>query len=294
MTKVSIIIPVFNGERTIARAIESCLVQDYEKFELLIVNNMSTDETLNILKTYQKKDNRVKIYDIKARGRSKARNIGLLNSKGSYIQFLDADDELLQGKLSKSVKFLEDKKEYFAYITSSCYYNELNSNSSNFILKEKYKESDLLVNNLYPINSVIFRNDRIIRFNEELEYNEDWLFWIENIYGRNLYHNRDFIGAKVNIHSSNTMSDINIMLQYEMYVRQISKDKRNSHRFSFFIKDIKAMIKYMAIENRNLKIQTLVIENSPTLYKFLSLIMKNKCFRNKIITEIELKNNYKN
>lgn len=88
----SIVLPVFNSEKTIKRAIESVLKQKYKNYELLIINDGSTDNSEFIIKKYEIIDKRVKLISIKNSGVSKARNIGLKSAKGRFILFLDSDD----------------------------------------------------------------------------------------------------------------------------------------------------------------------------------------------------------
>lgn len=94
MQKITLILPIFNGEKYISRCIDSVLNQTYKNFELIIINDGSTDKSLNIIKKYAKKDNRIKIINKKNEGVSIARNIGIENSTGDFITFIDADDYL--------------------------------------------------------------------------------------------------------------------------------------------------------------------------------------------------------
>lgn len=89
MAQVSVIIPVFNAARTIACAIDSVLAQSYRDFEIVAVDDGSSDASLAILRGY---GDRVKVLTQHNRGPSAARNLGIANSSGSYLAFLDADD----------------------------------------------------------------------------------------------------------------------------------------------------------------------------------------------------------
>ena len=90
--KVSIIMPVFNSENYVSKSIDSIMNQTYDNWELIIVNDGSSDDTEAICREYSECDNRIKLINIKNSGPSVARNIGLQNSKGNYILFLDGDD----------------------------------------------------------------------------------------------------------------------------------------------------------------------------------------------------------
>lgn len=90
--KVSIIIPVYNKQKYLKKSIQSILDQTYDNFELIIVNDGSTDNSSEICHNFQKKDKRVRVIDIENNGVSNARNVGISNANGEYIQFIDADD----------------------------------------------------------------------------------------------------------------------------------------------------------------------------------------------------------
>lgn len=104
---VSIITPVFNGASTLSDAILSVMKQTYKKWELLIIDDGSCDESLSVTAWYVKNDSRIKVFCTEENtGAWNARNIGLEQSKGSYIAFLDADDIWHPQKLEKQVKVL--------------------------------------------------------------------------------------------------------------------------------------------------------------------------------------------
>lgn len=88
----SIIVPVYNAERYLNTCINSVLAQSFQDFELILVNDGSTDSSESICDEYAAKDNRIRVFHIANSGVSTARNIGLDNAKGKYIAFLDADD----------------------------------------------------------------------------------------------------------------------------------------------------------------------------------------------------------
>ncbi|MBO6271731.1 glycosyltransferase family 2 protein [bacterium] len=96
---MSIIIPVFNAEKTISKCLNSILKQVYKNWECIIINDGSTDNSLAICKEYQNKDKRFKIFTTENKGVSAARNKGIKESTGEYICFVDADDTLNQNKL---------------------------------------------------------------------------------------------------------------------------------------------------------------------------------------------------
>lgn len=90
--KISIIIPAYNAEKTLRRCIDSVLTQSYKNFEVIIVNDGSKDSTGNICDEYRNIDNRISVIHQENKGVSTARNVGINNSTGTWITFLDADD----------------------------------------------------------------------------------------------------------------------------------------------------------------------------------------------------------
>ena len=105
MPEISIIVPVYNVEQYLERCIESILAQTFTDFELILVDDGSTDLSKNICDNYKKIDNRVRVIHKKNEGVSKARNTGINISKGKYIQFIDSDDwienDLLENILNR-------------------------------------------------------------------------------------------------------------------------------------------------------------------------------------------------
>ena len=89
---ISIVVPTYNNEKFLDKCVESILSQTYHEFELLIINDGSTDNTINVLQPYLKKDKRIKLHNTKNKGVSSARNLGISKAKGEYICFIDSDD----------------------------------------------------------------------------------------------------------------------------------------------------------------------------------------------------------
>ena len=94
MNLVSIIIPVYNAEETLAQCLDSCIHQTYPNIEVIAVNDGSRDSSLEIAYQYQQKDSRIRVFTQENKGQSFARNVGLANCSGDYVLFLDSDDWL--------------------------------------------------------------------------------------------------------------------------------------------------------------------------------------------------------
>ncbi|HOK35557.1 MAG TPA: glycosyltransferase family 2 protein [Candidatus Pacearchaeota archaeon] len=108
MPKISVIIPTYNRKDLLPRALQSVLNQTYKDFELIIVDDGSTDNTKEIVEEFQKKDPRIfYLRNEKNNGQAAARNLGIKSAKGEYIAFQDSDDEWLPEKLEKQKKVFE-------------------------------------------------------------------------------------------------------------------------------------------------------------------------------------------
>ena len=90
--KISVIVPVYNAEKYLKRCIESLLIQSFRDFEIILVNDGSTDSSKKICDNYSLQDSRIVVFTQKNSGASAARNVGISNSNGEYICFVDADD----------------------------------------------------------------------------------------------------------------------------------------------------------------------------------------------------------
>lgn len=106
--KVSIIIPAYNIEKYIEESILSSINQTLKEIEIIIINDGSTDKTLEIIKKYKKIDNRIKLIDQKNQGVSIARNNGLEVARGKYIYFLDGDDWIENEALNECYNIAEN------------------------------------------------------------------------------------------------------------------------------------------------------------------------------------------
>lgn len=113
---VSIVVPVYNCERFINHTIKTVLNQTYQNWELLLVDDCSTDNSVSIINGYVAGDNRIKLIKLKENsGAAVARNEGMKNANGKYIAFLDSDDLWNENKLKKQINFMKKNKYVFTY-----------------------------------------------------------------------------------------------------------------------------------------------------------------------------------
>jgi teichuronic acid biosynthesis glycosyltransferase TuaG len=187
---VSVIMPAYNAERYIAASIQSVLVQTYSDWELIVVDDGSTDGTASVVRQCSASDSRVK-YVYRENGRlGKARNTGIANSKGSLIAFLDADDLWLREKLERQVEALNDTKADVVFTNGFTFHgDDTRDETTTFpIVCGRFIGAQmldlLLLENRIPVLSVLMRKETFNQagpFEEDLPYHgsEDYDLWLK-------------------------------------------------------------------------------------------------------------------
>lgn len=185
---VSVIMPVYNAEAFVAEAIESVLAQTYPHWELIIVDDGSTDASPEILKRYT--DPRIVTIRQQNKGEGGARNTGLERAKGETIGFLDADDAYLPTALADFVEYLHQHREVDVAYADGYYCDELLRPLRRFSecrlgthegrILEPLVLSPVVVS---PTLGMAVRRAQVeaghVRFDESLRYGVDWDFWIQ-------------------------------------------------------------------------------------------------------------------
>lgn len=108
--KVSIVLPTYNSEATVEKAIKSIIKQDYSNWELVIVDDGSQDNTYNLCKELSEEDERIFIYRQSNKEPASARNLALKKITGDLLMFIDADDTLVCGAIKKLLSYFNDNK----------------------------------------------------------------------------------------------------------------------------------------------------------------------------------------
>ena len=181
MPKVSVIIPTHNRLPMLKEAVRSVLAQDFEDFELIVVDDGSTDGTSEEMKQF---GGRVKVIEHEENlGVSAARNRGALHAKGKYIAFLDSDDMWVKGKLKIQVAFLDDNPHY-----PLCYTDEIWIRRGKRVnpIKKHSKYSGWILEKCLPLciispSSAMMRKNlfsKVGLFDEALPVCEDYDFWL--------------------------------------------------------------------------------------------------------------------
>ena len=243
--KVSIIVPMYNAEKFIGKTIESVLAQTYQNWEMLIMNDVSTDNSLAIVSVYAKKDERIKIVNTEKNvGVVKGRNFLIDLASGKYIAFLDADDYWHNEKLEKQIKFMKEKNASIS-CTEYTRVKENEEKINDVIIKENIFYNDMLKNNYLGCLTVMYDTEKIgKRYFKELEKNEDYVLWLEIvkdvdiIYG--LKENLAYYRVLDNSRSSNKVKTAKV--RWEIY-RKIEKLSLLKSLYYFLHYAIRAVLK---------------------------------------------------
>lgn len=182
MSQISVVIPAYNAQNTILETINSVLQQTFSDLELIVINDGSTDRTLQILETV--KDARLKVYSYENGGLPTARNRGIDLAKGEFISFIDADDLWTPDKLELQLQALEQNLSAgVAYSWTICMGN--NGNSFHPGVAESFQGNvyaNLLVGNFIASGSNVLIRKQAIEsvgyFDENLKSCEDWDYWL--------------------------------------------------------------------------------------------------------------------
>lgn len=180
---VSVIIPTYNSAPLISKAINSVLNQTYQDFEIIIIDDGSTDNTAEVIETF--KDSRIKYIKQENAGPAQARNNGIQSAKGEYIAFLDADDTWTPDKLELQLEAFK------TYPDVSMVYSglEIRNFDETYSYTDSFRNFD---NNLKLLRYLFFHHvaimpavmikksilDEVGHFNPELYTGEDWDLWL--------------------------------------------------------------------------------------------------------------------
>lgn len=189
---ISIVIPLYNKEQSIAQTLDSVLSQEGADFEVVIVDDGSTDHSYTIAKGYAERDTRIRLYQQENGGPSKARNTGVKIAQGDWILFLDADDELLPDALETFSKAITRNIESQFIISS--YYLESKGGKKICPIRKKGNIHEpvkaLLLGDInIRIGSFICTKSLCIKqpFNEQLQRYEDFECFLRMFKGKGVY-----------------------------------------------------------------------------------------------------------
>ena len=257
--KVSIILCFYNEEKYLEKAIDSVLAQTYSNFELIIVNDGSTDGSNQIVKNYH--DDRIVYKSYEGNKRlAYARNRGLELATGDYVGFFDGDDIMMPDKIEKQVNYLEEHSEIIV-VSGGYIYMDAEGNLDNKIIEPKYLSGSqirayMLFGNCIAVGAALFRKEIInkhgIILDEKNKASEDYQLWIDMLpYGNfaNLeecfYYYRINHGSKASVMVKKNRQD------YDMEVKKILEHAWSMRGFSLERKELSFIYNFL---NKNKKI----------------------------------------
>jgi glycosyltransferase involved in cell wall biosynthesis len=182
MPQVSVIIPTYNRAHLLSRAIKSVLNQTFQDFEIIIVDDASTDDTDKLVASFH--DNRIRyIQHEKNRGGGAARNSAITQAQGDYIAFLDSDDEWLPEKLEKQMKFFENAPATLGLVAAGALDIRENIPYQKYIpMLRGNLAQRILIDNCVGLNGIVLVRkecfSKVGLFDENLRGSEDWDLWI--------------------------------------------------------------------------------------------------------------------
>lgn len=197
MTRLSIIIPVYNTERYLLECLNSIFVPKYDDFEVILIDDGSTDDSGKICDDFARQHSNVIVFHEKNHGVSFARNLGMKNAKGNYIMFVDSDDTL-KTNWTEVLENINDKDIYFI--------DERIDENENDILKYVVGRNDRNIIISAPTSKIYhkeFLEKNNIKFEEEIIHGEDMLFLLTilcntkriGIISKGIYNYRVYIGS---------------------------------------------------------------------------------------------------
>ncbi|WP_379739677.1 glycosyltransferase family 2 protein [Flavobacterium ponti] len=290
---ISIIIPTYNQVEYIVSTLESVSKQSYEKWECLIIDDGSNDNTEEVIHQIIKNDSRFKYFKKSNGGASSARNYGINIAKGEYIQFLDSDDCLHEDKLIKSIDAFKENKTSDIIISN---FNMFNDSIYNLLppycsLENKVFDFNSIlldwdVTYTIPLHCAMFKKTlfKEVRFDESIQSKEDWIMWVTIFQNgaRATFLNQSLAFYRYNNNGNHTNDDDNF-IKANMIVYKLITEESKIKLFEKNLKDLKdklAVLKkcqsdyeYLDSENHNLheKLKTSTVKK---VYKKLKNFFK--------------------
>ncbi|WP_167459513.1 glycosyltransferase family 2 protein [Pedobacter jejuensis] len=259
---ISIIIPAYNAEQTIIQTLDSVYNSTYTEFEVIVINDGSTDDTLLLLEQYPKP---IKIYSTENKGVSNARNLGFEKSIGDYIQYLDADDLLLPDKLNVQVKALKENNAGVAYGDWQKFEIEKNETFITETITRKIEgdlEIAIFTDFWCPPAAILYSRDvcKKLRWNETLPIIQDARYFLDAAMMKNTFVYTPGVMALYRTAQYNSLSKKNDFL-FLSDIYENTKDLYQIWKGDFaqkpekriaIIKSLRHCINRLSIVNKNL------------------------------------------
>lgn len=176
---MSIIMPAYNCAEWIGKSIESIIEQTYENWELIVVDDCSTDDTFSVIKEYSQSDHRIKWHKLKHNsGAAIARNTAVDLAKGVYLAFLDSDDLWIPEKLQKQIHFMSDNNYDFTCTD----YGKIDEHDDikNIVIRcEKEYDYDMVLKRCPGNSTIIYNCESLGKFHAiNIKRRNDFVMWL--------------------------------------------------------------------------------------------------------------------
>lgn len=201
---ISIVTPVYNAQDTIAETIESVLAQTYENWEMILVDDCSTDDSGKIILDYADKDSRIRYFKQETnQGVANARNTAIGKVKGRYLAFLDSDDLWYRDKLEKQLQFMKENAVVFCYTACEIIDKYGKPTGKTRYVPPKADYEQLLKGNYIPCLTVMI-DRKVVYVPKMLSIpHEDYVLWLDILKDLHVAYGINEVLAKyrVNKHS---------------------------------------------------------------------------------------------
>lgn len=233
---ISVIIPVYNTEKYIRRCLDSLLSQNQKDFELILVDDGSTDQSGTICEEYANLDSRIKVFHKINGGVSSARNVGLGNASGDWIAFVDADDYVDEDYLTipKEYESCDVIQKGFRRVYESNRISSLVIRSKGILTKGLDLERFFVNYHTYALWNKLFRGSLVkkYRFNTEISIGEDFDFFLHFIVNINRFGITDNGCYYYFVRNNSSMNDFRNNANYRLKIEFANIERINSYLYN--------------------------------------------------------------
>lgn len=228
MRLVTVLLPVYNGEKYLAQSLNGVLGQSYPELEILVLNDGSTDGSRAIASNYAARDPRIKIIDFKENvGLIRVLNEGIHASSGEYLARIDSDDEWIDpDKIKKQVDYLENNPDCALVGTNAVVIDA----DGKIVGKFEYAESDenirkkILIKNQFVHSAVVMRKNAVLQcgaYDKEDQYAEDYGLWLR-LGCKYKFANLPFAGVKYRLNpkgETSTRNRVQVLNSFKLILK---------------------------------------------------------------------------
>lgn len=297
---VSVVMSVYNSEKYLKEAIDSILNQTYTNFEFIIINDGSTDSSLDIIQKYMKKDGRIVLISRENKGLPYSLNEGIGKAKGKYIARMDADDISLPTRFEEQVKFMESNEEVGVCGTYVEFFGLRNNKTWKTPITDEECKITLMIGSCFAHPSVFIR--KIILTNNKLCYDndmytaQDYALWsalathtsFANI-PKTLLKYREVEGSISNKAKTNLDNKFNLISKYigrNLDLFRLNNSKNIKILFSLLVNKSYSKVECAGIIELIVK----MIKKNQQLDLYDSFLLKRIILKKLIIYNIKIKN----